>query len=277
MNPNPSSLDLKCYVYQMIRGLLYLHSKGICHRDLKPQNMLIKQRRLVLCDFGSAKILKPGEQNISYICSRCYRAPELIFEATNYTTQIDMWSLGCILLEILNGRPLFIADSSLNHILEVIKVLGTPSKDDVRCMNPQYEINDYDLPQIKRKSFKAVRITPFSSFPARTLSSSISQKNWFDTPPTSDCLLPRLSRTHISTTCGTRSGSGRVGSARDSTTSSGSNGKNYLFCCGTSWCPSGGSQLTEFHLIFIDIPLCLIASLAHCLIALLPHWHTRGV
>ena len=67
-----------------------------------------------------------------------------------------MWSLGCIFLEILNGRPLFIADSSLNHILEVIKVLGTPTRDDVRSMNPSYEINDYDLPLIKRKSLKQV-------------------------------------------------------------------------------------------------------------------------
>ena len=67
-----------------------------------------------------------------------------------------MWSVGCILLEIMHGRPLFIADSSLNHILEVIKVLGTPTKDDVRSMNPCYEISEYDLPQIKPKSFKSV-------------------------------------------------------------------------------------------------------------------------
>ena len=145
----------------MLRGLLYLHTLGVCHRDLKPQNMLVKNRRLVICDFGSAKILKPGEQNISYICSRCYRAPELIFESTNYTSKIDMWSLGCIFLEVLNGRPLFIADSSLNHILEVIKVLGTPTKSDVRDMNPNYEINDYDLPQIKKKSFKNVLLPLF--------------------------------------------------------------------------------------------------------------------
>ncbi len=72
-------LEVKCYIYQMFRGLLYMHSIDVCHRDLKPQNMLVKNGRLVICDFGSAKILKKGEQNISYICSRCYRAPELIF------------------------------------------------------------------------------------------------------------------------------------------------------------------------------------------------------
>ncbi len=134
-----------------------MHGQGVCHRDLKPQNMLVKNKKLVICDFGSAKILRPGQQNISYICSRCYRAPELIFQATNYTCKIDMWSIGCIFLQVMNGRPLFIADSSLNHILEVIKVLGTPTRDDVRSMNPNYQISDYDLPQIKPKSFKNVR------------------------------------------------------------------------------------------------------------------------
>jgi len=74
-----SKLDIKLYAYQMLRGLVYLHDRKICHRDLKPQNMLVTKKRLVICDFGSAKILNPNEQNISYICSRCYRAPELIF------------------------------------------------------------------------------------------------------------------------------------------------------------------------------------------------------
>jgi glycogen synthase kinase 3 beta len=157
----------------MLRGLLYIHGQGVCHRDLKPQNMLVKNKKLVICDFGSAKVLRPGEENISYICSRCYRAPELIFESTNYTTQIDMWSLGCIFLEIMHGRPLFIADSSINHILEVIKVLGTPTKDDVMFMNPNYEIHEYDLPTIKPKSLKNVSNFLISSFQQLIPSSSI--------------------------------------------------------------------------------------------------------
>ena len=87
-----------------------------------------------------------------------------------------MWSLGCILLEVLNGRPLFIADSSLNHILEVIKVLGTPSREDVRAMNPEYAVTDYDLPRIKPRSFRMVTPMTHSSSPQRTPSSSIWPK-----------------------------------------------------------------------------------------------------
>lgn len=76
--------------YQLLRSLAYIHCLGICHRDIKPQNLLLNHNTgvLKLCDFGSAKILVAGEPNVSYICSRYYRAPELIFGATNYTTNI---------------------------------------------------------------------------------------------------------------------------------------------------------------------------------------------
>ncbi len=83
-------LQIKLYMYQLLRSLMYIHSIGICHRDIKPQNLLLNPATgvLKLCDFGSAKILVAGEPNVSYICSRYYRAPELIFGATNYTTNI---------------------------------------------------------------------------------------------------------------------------------------------------------------------------------------------
>ena len=72
---------VKLYAYEMLRALVYLKAIGICHRDIKPQNILVDTSTHILkiCDFGSAKWLKKGEPNVSYICSRYYRAPELIF------------------------------------------------------------------------------------------------------------------------------------------------------------------------------------------------------
>ena len=87
-------IEVKLHMYQCLRSLAYIHSMGICHRDIKPQNLLLDPARgiLKLCDFGSAKILVKGEPNVSYICSRYYRAPELIFGATDYTTFIGTTS-----------------------------------------------------------------------------------------------------------------------------------------------------------------------------------------
>ena len=99
-------LFIRLYMYQLFRSLAYIHSQGICHRDIKPQNLLLDPESgiLKLCDFGSAKHLVRGEPNVSYICSRYYRAPELIFGATDYTTNIDVWSAGCVFAELMLGK-----------------------------------------------------------------------------------------------------------------------------------------------------------------------------
>lgn len=142
-------LYIKLYMYQLFRSLAYIHSQGVCHRDIKPQNLLIDPESgvLKLIDFGSAKQLVRGEPNVSYICSRYYRAPELIFGATDYTSQIDVWSAGCVLAELLLGQPIFPGDSGVDQLVEIIKVLGTPSKDQIKEMNPNYQ--EFKFPQIK--------------------------------------------------------------------------------------------------------------------------------
>jgi glycogen synthase kinase 3 beta len=98
-------LLIKLYIYQCFRALAYIHALGICHRDIKPQNLLVdsETHTLKVCDFGSAKRLVQGEVNVSYICSRYYRAPELIFGATEYNNAIDVWSVGCVMAELLLG------------------------------------------------------------------------------------------------------------------------------------------------------------------------------
>eukprot|EP00041_Stephanoeca_diplocostata_P005068 m.55864 g.55864 ORF g.55864 m.55864 type:complete len:392 (+) comp15551_c0_seq1:386-1561(+) len=141
--------EVKLYTYQIFRSLAYIHSLGICHRDIKPQNLLLDTARgvLKLCDFGSAKVLVAGEPNVSYICSRYYRAPELIFGATNYTVAIDVWSAGCVLAELLLGQPIFPGESGVDQLVEIIKVLGTPTKEQIHEMNPNY--TDFKFPSIR--------------------------------------------------------------------------------------------------------------------------------
>ncbi|KAK6529606.1 regulator of ime2 [Arthrobotrys megalospora] len=149
-------LEVKLYIYQLFRSLAYIHSQGICHRDIKPQNLLLDPSTgiLKLCDFGSAKILVENEPNVSYICSRYYRAPELIFGATNYTTKIDVWSTGCVMAELMLGQPLFPGESGIDQLVEIIKVLGTPTREQIRTMNPNYM--EHKFPQIKPHPFAKV-------------------------------------------------------------------------------------------------------------------------
>ncbi|GAN03353.1 pkinase-domain-containing protein [Mucor ambiguus] len=149
-------LYVKLYTYQLMRALAFIHSLGICHRDIKPQNLLIDSNTgvLKLCDFGSAKALHAGEPNVSYICSRYYRAPELIFGATNYTCSIDVWSAGCVMAELMLCQPLFPGESAIDQLVEIIKVLGTPTKEQLLAMNPSY--TEHRFPQIKPHPFSKV-------------------------------------------------------------------------------------------------------------------------
>jgi len=139
----------KVYMYQIARSLAYIHSEGVCHRDIKPQNLLLNNatHEAKLCDFGSAKHLVAGEANVAYICSRYYRAPELVFEATEYTNAIDVWSMGCVMAELLLGNPLFPGESGVDQLIEIIKVLGTPTTEQIMAMNPNH--TSFKFPQIK--------------------------------------------------------------------------------------------------------------------------------
>ncbi|KAF2555279.1 hypothetical protein F2Q68_00013137 [Brassica cretica] len=100
--------------------------------------------QLKICDFGSAKVLVKGEPNVSYICSRYYRAPELIFGASEYTPAIDIWSTGCVMAELLLGQPLFPGESGVDQLVEIIKVFQKrlpPEAVDLLCRFFQYSPN----------------------------------------------------------------------------------------------------------------------------------------
>ena len=148
---------IKLYSFQMLKAIGYMRSIGICHRDIKPQNILIdpSDYTLKICDFGCAKHLVKGEPNISYICSRYYRPPELVIGATEYTTQVDTWSIGCVIAELVLNRPIFPGKDAKNQLVEIVKILGTPTKEQILAMNKNDKIT-LKFGEIEPKPWKEV-------------------------------------------------------------------------------------------------------------------------
>jgi len=159
-NQRLPQLLIKLYTYQMCRALGYLHSMGLCHRDIKPQNLLVDPvtHTLKLCDFGSAKKLSANEASVAYICSRFYRAPELMLGATHYTTSIDIWSIGCVVGELVLCQPLFAGETSVDQLVKIIQVLGTPTQRQMNAMNPNY--TEFKFPDVKAKNWRDVFMSP---------------------------------------------------------------------------------------------------------------------
>jgi len=97
------------FVYQMLRALKYMHSAGVLHRDLKPSNLLLNSNcDLKVCDFGLARGVNDEQLDLTeYVVTRWYRAPEIMLSCKEYTYAIDVWSVGCILGELLGRKPMF--------------------------------------------------------------------------------------------------------------------------------------------------------------------------
>ena len=125
-----SQSEVKCLMLQLFDGVKFLHDNGVVHRDLKPSNLLLNNcGELKICDFGMAKWF--GSQPLKHIheiVTLSYKAPELLFGAKEYSIAIDMWSLGCIMAELLTKKPLFLGQSRFDQINKICKVLGTPNR-----------------------------------------------------------------------------------------------------------------------------------------------------
>lgn len=134
------SNDHICYfLYQILRGLKYIHSANVLHRDLKPSNLLLNTTcDLKICDFGLARVADPEHDHTGflteYVATRWYRAPEIMLNSKGYSKAIDIWSVGCILAEMLSNRPLFPGKHYLDQLNRILEVLGSPSQDDLQCI-----------------------------------------------------------------------------------------------------------------------------------------------
>ncbi|EAX93585.1 CMGC family protein kinase [Trichomonas vaginalis G3] len=136
----------KIFGYQLFNGLDYLHKINITHRDIKSSNILVDPDTgiLKICDFGSAKELKINEASVSYISTRSYRAPELLYESQFYTSKIDVWAAGCVLSEMFKGGDeIFHADSNQSLKQIILNFIGTPTISDFHDMNLQLQPQFY--------------------------------------------------------------------------------------------------------------------------------------
>eukprot|EP00475_Leptophrys_vorax_P029109 TRINITY_DN4249_c0_g1_i3.p2 TRINITY_DN4249_c0_g1~~TRINITY_DN4249_c0_g1_i3.p2 ORF type:complete len:410 (+),score=113.51 TRINITY_DN4249_c0_g1_i3:431-1660(+) len=128
------------FIYQVLRGLKYLHGADIVHRDLKPRNLLVNSNcDLKICDFGLARIFtKPPKRTrnmTDYVATRWYRAPEVILSWKKYGKAIDIWAVGCILAELIGRKPIFPGKDAFHQLSLIVNILGSPDGLDGECLN----------------------------------------------------------------------------------------------------------------------------------------------
>lgn len=137
-SPQPLSDDhCKFFLYQLLRGLKYMHSAKVLHRDLKPRNLLVNSNcDLKICDFGLSRPILPdlvarGTSMTDYVATRWYRAPEVLLTYKRYTEAMDVWSVGVILGELFVRKPLLPGNDALHQCELIFNLIGTPTEQDI--------------------------------------------------------------------------------------------------------------------------------------------------
>ncbi|XP_062045127.1 cyclin-dependent kinase-like 3 isoform X2 [Lepus europaeus] len=145
------SRRLRKYLFQILRAVDYLHSNNIIHRDIKPENILVSQSGITkLCDFGFARTLAaPGDVYTDYVATRWYRAPELVLKDTSYGKPVDIWALGCMIIEMATGNPFLPSSSDLDLLHKIVSKVGnlTPHLQNIFSKNPIF--TGVVLPQVQ--------------------------------------------------------------------------------------------------------------------------------
>lgn len=153
---NLSDDHVQFLVYQILRGLKYIHSAGVIHRDLKPCNIAVNEDcELRILDFGLAR---PTEFEMTgYVATRWYRAPEIMLNWMHYSQTVDIWSVGCIMAELITRRTLFPGTDHIHQLNLIMEMLGTPPNDFMQKISSDNARHYIDsLPPMKRKDFKVV-------------------------------------------------------------------------------------------------------------------------
>jgi len=157
-----SDAHLQYFIYQICRGLKFIHSANVIHRDLKPGNLLVNADcELKICDFGLARglLTEPETAGVmtEYVATRWYRAPEIMLSYQSYTKAIDIWSVGCIFAEMMGGKPLFKGRDYIDQIKQILATLGTPDDETLQRIGSE-KAQDYirSLPRMVKVPFQQI-------------------------------------------------------------------------------------------------------------------------
>lgn len=150
-------------IYQLLKSLYFMHTAEIIHRDVKPSNMLLNSDcHVKVCDFGLCRSVSEMASASApvltdYVATRWYRAPEILVGSTKYTKAVDMWAVGCILGEMIVGKPIFPGNSTMNQLERVLELTGRPTPEDLASIKSPFAATMID-------STASVRHKPLTEF-----------------------------------------------------------------------------------------------------------------
>ncbi|KAH0793849.1 CMGC family protein kinase [Histomonas meleagridis] len=187
--------------WQLCCALKYIHSAGIIHRDLKPSNMLINSDASIkVCDFGLSRAINSPTENdnlTDYIATRWYRSPEILLGSGKYGIGLDMWAAGCILAELIGGRPLFPGASTMDQLERIVSYTGPPSQSDIESIQSPITQTMLSNLMYSRPKLVLEEKLPNACPEALDLIKKLLEFNQYKRPNAEECLAhPYLERFH---------------------------------------------------------------------------------